>query len=195
MYKRQAFYLPHNFKLALLFYLVLTTLYSFVVKKLAVLDIILLASLYTLRVFAGGLATEVLVSPWLLAFSLFIFLSLACMKRYSELYFLKENKQTKNSSRGYTVSDLAPIASFGTTSAYLSVLVLALYINSEQVVQFYSKPSVLWLICPLLLYWVSSSWLKAHRGLVDEDPVIYAIKDRTSYIVAVLACIILVLAI
>ena len=130
--------LPTDFVALLLLYLVVTTVYSTWLKRLAVLDVLLLAGLYTLRVLAGGAATGVTPSPWLLAFAMFLFLSLAFLKRYR-------------------AGDLAWLGSIGGASGYLSVLVLALYLNSEQVVSLYRRPTLRWLVCPLLLYWTADS--------------------------------------
>jgi len=162
-------------------YYLTTTAYSFVLKKIAILDILILAGLYTLRIFAGGMATGVPISAWLLAFSMFLFLSLALMKRYTELNVMQMSGSENVAGRGYRLSDQPGLLSLGTTSGYLSVLVLALYINSQEVTRLYDRPLVLWLICPLLLYWITRMWFRAQRGEIDDDPLVAAIKDPFSY--------------
>lgn len=179
-----------SFVAVLLLYLVLTLAYSFRLKRVVMLDVVVLAGLYTVRIIAGTVAIRVKYSFWLLAFSMFLFLSLAMLKRYTELLVLQTGRQRIVSGRGYTVDDLPLLQSLGSSSGYLSVLVLALYINSTASVALYHHPHVLWLLCPLLLYWISRVWVVAHRGQMHDDPVIFAITDRVS--IAVLALVILV---
>ena len=178
-----AFFLPPTFLLLLIGYLILTVSYSFYIKQVALLDVILLAALYTVRIVAGGAATGILVSPWLLAFSMFFFLSLAFVKRFSELETLRLKGDDKAKARGYVVGDLEQLASLGAASGYISVLVMALYISSDAVIELYNVPGALWLICPLMLYWISRVWLLARRGEMHDDPVVFALKDRVSYAV------------
>lgn len=175
--------LPTLFGLALLLYLLMTTAYSVFLKRLAVVDVMVLAGLYTLRVLAGGIAADVTVSPWLLAFSMFLFLSLAFVKRYTELRAAAADEaHGETSRRGYTREDMELLKSFGTASGYLSVLVLALYINqSREVTLLYRTPAALWLIGPCLLYWLTRVWLLAARGRMHEDPVVFTVKDPVSY--------------
>jgi 4-hydroxybenzoate polyprenyltransferase len=180
-----------GFALLLALYFGLTSAYSFALKRIAILDIVVLASLYTLRVLAGGRAVDVPVSPWLLGFSMFLFFSLACMKRFSEFLALRKRNEELVAGRGYRASDLEQIASFGVASGYLSVLVIALYVNSAEVTRLYREPQALWMICPLLLYWISRTWLIAHRGEMHEDPIVFAYQDRASYIVGLLCAAIL----
>ena len=168
----------------MLAYLVCTLLYSFRFKTTPILDVCMLAGLYTIRVIAGTVAITALWSFWLLAFSIFIFLSLALAKRSSELYNLMQQDKHWANGRGYGVDDLPLINSMGIASGYLSVLVVALYINSEKVLSVYQYPEVLWIFCPALLYWISRIWLKTSRGEMDEDPIVFAIKDRISWIIA-----------
>jgi len=175
--------LPRSFVALLAFYVMLTGAYSVYFKRLAVIDVILLAGFYTLRVLAGVAATGVRLSTWFLAFSMFLFLSLAFLKRFSELRHLPEEGDTWLERRGYTRSDRELLATMGAASGYLSVLVLALYVRSEEVVALYSRPTLLLLICPLLLYWVSRMWLHAHRGQLNEDPIVAAVRDPFSYAV------------
>lgn len=186
--------LPARFGIVLSLYLALTTAYSLYFKKIVLIDVVLLASLYTIRIIAGAFAVGVKISPWLLAFSMFIFLSLAFIKRYSELFMMRNENMEISKGRGYLAGDLEQIARLGTSSGYISVLVLALYINGAEVVELYRHPYLLWMICPLFLYWISRIWLYAARGAVHEDPIVYAIKDKTSYVIGVLAGIILFMA-
>ncbi len=187
-------FLPPDFFYALVVYYLITVLYSFKLKQIILLDTVTLAALYTMRIIAGTLLIGVPFSYWLLAFSMFIFLSLALVKRYVELVTLKKNDQSKTVGRGYYVEDASIIASLGTAAGYIAVLVLALYINSSAVVKLYQHASVLWLACVILLYWISRMWLLAHRGQMDDDPIFFAIKDKTSLITAGLILIVFVLA-
>ena len=186
--------LPLQFSLVLIGYFILTSAYSLALKTVAVLDVVTLASLYTVRIIAGGAATGVLVSEWLLTFSLFIFFSLACMKRLSELLGLAKRNLTQTVGRGYQADDIEQMAIFGSVSGYLSVLVLALYINSPTVTKLYQAPAFLWLLCPVLLFWITRIWLLARRGEVHEDPIVFALRDRVSYLVFGLALGIMLLA-
>ncbi len=187
-------FLPLLFTALLALYLVLTTAYSFYLKRLLIVDVLILAGLYTLRVLAGGIAVEVFISPWLLAFSSFFFLNLAVVKRYAELRMMQERQQARSSGRGYIVDDNELLRSIGPTAGYLSVLVLMLYINSKEVTVLYKHPTVLWQIAPFLLYWITRIWFMAHRGQMDDDPIVFAVKDPLSYAVGAVVVVILVLA-
>jgi 4-hydroxybenzoate polyprenyltransferase len=175
-------------------YLALATSYSIYLKRVLLLDIFVLAGLYTLRVLAGAVSVGVPVSPWFLAFSMFLFLSLAFLKRYSELRGMLERRDEYSNGRGYLVEDIELVKSVGSTSGYISVLVMALYINSREVVVLYRYPEVLWLIGPCLLYWLTRIWFIAQRGAMDDDPVVFAIKDRVSYVVGVVVVAVIVAA-
>lgn len=175
-----ALYLPTAFLGVLGLYYALTLAYSFRLKRIVLLDVLVLASLYTLRMVAGGAAVAVPLSFWLLAFSVFLFLSLALVKRYTELLQLYDKDQTQATGRGYQAADLETLAQLGITSSYMAVLVLALYVNSEAVKALYTHPEVIWLLCPLGLYLVSRIWLLARRGALHDDPVVFAIQDRQS---------------
>jgi len=183
--------LSWEFLQMLLGYYLATLAYSFWLKSKMVADILLLAGLYTLRVIAGATATQIVLSFWLLAFSMFIFLSLAVIKRYSELLVMQESRQLSLMGRDYTTVDMQTLTGLGTASGYMSVLVLALYIDSPQVVANYAHPQVLWLLCPLLLYWISRAWLLAGRGQMHDDPLVFAIKDRVSWLTGVCMAIVL----
>lgn len=165
-------------------YLALTLSYSLYFKRKLFVDVLILAGLYTHRVLAGGIAAEVAVSEWMLAFSIFIFLSLAFAKRYTELRDLPVGGSL--SGRNYRAEDLGLIESLGPTCGYLAVLVFALYIRSEDAMGLYARPDLLWAICPLLLLWISRVWFLAVRGELSDDPVLFAIRDRVSYAVGAL---------
>ncbi len=179
----------------LLTYLVLTTSYSVVLKRVAILDVLVLASLYTIRIFAGSQATAIPISQWLLAFSMFLFLSLALLKRYSELHNLRLRDEQETPGRGYLSTDIELVAALGAASGYISVLVLALYIQSETVRSLYAQPTRIWALCPAVLYWISRLWLIAHRGEMHEDPIVFAIKDRASYVLAAVLALVMMLAV
>lgn len=179
--------LPQMFWLVLAAYYALTVAYSFGLKSLVLVDTITLAGLYTVRIIAGGVAVNVPLSFWLLLLAVFLFLSLALVKRYAELDAMQRQGKLKAAGRGYHVEDLPILHSLGTASGYLCVLVLALYINSPMVTSLYGNPHAIWFLCVLLLYWVSRVWLIAHRGQMHDDPVVFALRDRVSQVVAVLA--------
>lgn len=190
-----AFHLPATFQLILLCYFVLTSGYTFYLKRLVLLDVIILSLLYTLRIIAGSAAIGISTTPWLLGFSIFLFLSLALAKRYSELHgAIVEGKTQKLHGRGYKIEDVEQLAVFGSCSGYISILVLALYLNSSQVSQLYSNVEFLWMVCPLLIYWVSRIWLLARRGDMHEDPVVFTLHDKVSYAVGAIVGVLLVLA-
>jgi 4-hydroxybenzoate polyprenyltransferase len=182
---------PRRFVLCLGLYFVTTLAYSFVLKKMALVDVLTLAGLYTVRLLAGAAATGVPLSPWFQTFSLFFFLSLAVVKRYSELHNLRQSGATPNNGRGYHVGDIEQLRSFGTASGYASVVVFSLYINNPEIEKLYHHPQWLWLMAPLLIYWISRIWLMAHRGELDEDPVVFALTDRWSPLFALVALIVL----
>jgi 4-hydroxybenzoate polyprenyltransferase/phosphoserine phosphatase len=170
----------------LLVYFVITVAYTFWLKRKEIVDALSLAALYTLRIIAGGAAVGLAASFWLLAFSLFLFLSLAFVKRYSELQVMLTEGRDEAKGRGYRTDDLPLIQTVGVVSGFAAVLVLALYINGESVVRMYSRPEVMWLTVPILLYWITRVWIKTHRGLMHDDPVLFALKDRISVIAGAL---------
>jgi 4-hydroxybenzoate polyprenyltransferase/phosphoserine phosphatase len=173
-------WLPPAFGVVLAGYFVLTSAYSLDFKRRPILDVMTLASLYTLRVIAGGAAVSIWPSFWLLALSLFVFLSLALVKRYAELDGLRERGELTSVGRGWHVDDLNLVGSLGAASGIAAVLVLALYIDSETARRLYRLPEALWLLTPIVLYWVSHIWFKTHRGEMHEDPVVFAFRDRVS---------------
>ena len=190
------FALSPEFGLMLVIYLVASGCYSMQLKRIAIVDVLMLACLYTMRILAGGTAVDVTVSEWLLAFSMFLFTSLAFAKRYVELIAIDEDSADvlKIRRRGYQKRDTGIIETMGMTSGYLAVLVLALYINSDQMTELYHNNWALWIICVLLLYWLSRLWLLAKRGQLPDDPVLFAIKDKTSWLIAALVALLLTLA-
>ena len=178
-------FLPPLFSGVLGAYFVLTLAYSLRLKQSAVIDVLTLASLYTLRIIAGAAAIGVPLSFWLLTFSMFIFLSLAFIKRFSELKTARDNgNQERIRGRGYIHEDLEVVSSMGTAAGYLAVLVLALYIQDSHTAELYPTPKFIWLACPLLLFWISRAWLIAHRGQMHDDPIVFALKDHVSWLVA-----------
>lgn len=184
-----------GFSVLLLLYVTATTAYSVYLKRIAVLDVLLLAGLYTLRVLAGIAATGVRFSTWLLAFSMFLFLSLAFLKRYGEVGGLEGPADTGVLRRGYLRGDREWLGSMGGASGYLSVLVLALYVSSEQVTALYRTPFLLWLICPVLLFWISRMWLLAHRGRLHEDPIVATARDPISYVLGAIVAVLMLAAV
>jgi 4-hydroxybenzoate polyprenyltransferase/phosphoserine phosphatase len=186
--------LPAVFTEALLIYLVITTLYSWRLKQLALLDVLTLAVLYTIRILAGTAAYGVETSIWLIEFSLAIFLSLALVKRYAELReALEANPEEIGArGRGYHARHLPWLARFGIASGALSAVVLAFYINSEKVMQFYKHPAALWALCPLLLYWIGRIWKLAIRGNLSDDPLNFAARDPQTWIIGALSAVVLV---
>lgn len=180
--------------LVVLVYFVSTVAYSIVLKRLLMVDIVTLAILYTLRVLGGSAATEIAPSFWLLAFSFFIFLSLALLKRHSELFNLARDGKEKTRGRGYTTADKTPIGIMGVNTAFVSVLVFMLYFNSSNVLEQYRSPAWLGGILPLLVFWLGRLWVLAFRGEVNEDPVLYVSKDKVSYVVIALCLLLSTLA-
>ena len=174
--------LNYKFLLIIGFYYLITLSYSIFLKKQVVVDVILLAGLYTTRILAGAAATEIMPSFWLLAFSMFVFLCLAMVKRYSELR-VSVKSQSMLAGRGYMPDDLPVIMSLGSSSGMVSVLILAMYMQSEGMTSMYPSPQWLWLTPPLMLYWITRLWLKAHRGEIDDDPVVFAARDWQSLVI------------
>ena len=170
------------FVLVLACYYLLTMLYSFKIKQIAVLDVVTLSGLYTSRIIGGAAASMIAPSMWLLALSMFIFLSLAMVKRCAELRAKRAAGKENSATRGYQAGDLEVLEVMGSASGYIAVLVMALYASSQKVVMHFDDPRFVWLICPILLYWVSRVWLLTHRGQMDQDPIIFATKDRPSLI-------------
>lgn len=173
--------LPNDFFIALLSYFVLSTAYSLGLKRIALVDVLALATLYTLRIIAGAAAIDVPLSFWLLAFSVFLFFSLALLKRCTELTPLPSADYAPG--RGYRGGDVAYLRIMGIASGYLAVLVFALFINSPEITERYNEPRVLWMSAPALLYWITHMWIVEGRGEMHDDPLIFALRDIPSHAV------------
>ena len=177
------YFLPVAFLGWLLLYLIVTLSYSLALKRVVLVDVILLSGLYTVRMLAGGAATGTVISTWLAGFSVFLFFSLAMVKRFSELQNLQERGNEPSNGRGYLISDIEQLRSFGTASGYAAIVVFSLYISGVNVTHLYKHPARMWLMVPLLLLWISRVWLLASRGEMNEDPVIFAVTDRMSLLI------------
>ena len=178
----------------LLFYFILTCAYSWGLKRLMLIDCLVLAMLYTVRIIAGAGAAGIPLSFWLLAFSVFLFLSLAFVKRFAELGVQADAGREKAHGRGYLTSDAPLVQSLGITSGYASVVVLALYLNSDAVVRLYASPVIMWCVVPVMLFWISWIWMKAHRGQMHDDPLLFALRDRASLLSGVVFALVLAAA-
>jgi 4-hydroxybenzoate polyprenyltransferase len=189
-----ALFLPLPFLGMLLLYFLLNLGYSFTIKRVAVLDVVTLAGLYTMRIMAGSAAMAIWPSAWLLAFSMFLFLSLALLKRYAELVMVHRVDGGNVRVRGYRVTDKDLLASLGTGSGYVAVLVLAMYISSGAAQILYTRHELIWFLCPLLLYWIGYIWLIGHRGEMDDDPLVFVFRNRVSRILFLLSAFIVLLA-
>jgi len=188
------FALGATFTLVLLVYAAVTIAYSSWLKRVALVDVFVLAALYGVRIVAGGVAVAVALSPWLIAFSLFAFLSLALMKRFSELLSSETPASTALRGRGYVGSDASLIHVLGVGSGMMAGVILALYVEDPAIQALYSLPLLLWVVVPVWLYWVSRSWLLTHRGTMDEDPVLFALTDRVSYVAGAIIVVAVALA-
>jgi len=186
--------LPLGFSGLLLAYVGLTIIYATWLKREAMADVVVLAGLYTLRVFAGGVAAGIVVSDWLVTLSVFLFMSLAFAKRHAELVRLQLEGNFRARGRGYVVSDLDLIRTLGSCCGYLAILVFAFYSHSAHSEQLYANAWALWMICPLALFWISRLWLIAVRGQLNEDPVVFALKDRVSLLLGGVVTVLLILA-
>jgi 4-hydroxybenzoate polyprenyltransferase/phosphoserine phosphatase len=187
-------WLPAAFHGWLLLYLVTTLAYTFYLKRVALVDVLVLAGLYTLRLLAGGAATHTAISHWLSGFSIFLFLSLAFVKRFAELENLRASGATPKNGRGYLVADLQQMRSFGTASAFATVVVFANYISGRDVTILYHDPQLLWLIMPLMILWLCRVWLLASRGELSEDPVLFALTDKMSLLIGAAVAVIALMA-
>ena len=184
--------LPWPFTAAMAGYFALTNLYSFRLKRVSTADVVTLALLYTIRVVAGAAAISVVLSSWLLAFSVFIFVSLAYLKRYIEVSALV--KGSKAAGRGYSEADAETMFVLGIANSTAATVVFAFYISSNEVKALYHRPDVLWLLCLLLLYWTNRIWIGTRRGKINEDPVIFAVKDKVSRLVGLAAVAVVIAA-
>jgi 4-hydroxybenzoate polyprenyltransferase len=179
-----AAFLPGLFVVVLGVYVAVTVAYSLLLKSRPLIDVFVLAGLYALRVVAGGAASATPLSEWLLAFSLFFFLGLAFLKRYVELRRMETGDAPAANGRGYLAGDASLVRSVGPATGLFSALVLALYLTSPEVRVLYAQPAVLWAAIPPILFWTMRMWLLAHRGQMNDDPVLYAVRDPGSYAVA-----------
>ena len=175
-----ALYCGLGFSFTLVSYLVLTLFYSFKLKRYFGMDVITLASLYTIRIFAGAAVIGVVISFWLLSFSMFIFLSLALVKRCAELVSLQQENRESVSGRDYNVTDLQVFMAFGVCSAMLAILMFCFYMNSQVLVNQYQQPEFLWVGIPALGYWLMRMWVKTQRGEMHDDPIVFTLKDKGS---------------
>lgn len=188
------YWLPPMFAVTMVIYYASTLAYSFRLKRQVVVDIMMLSGLYTIRILAGAAATHVTPSFWLLAFSIFIFLSLALVKRYAELRLTIGKVSGKAAGRGYTADDLPVLLALGAASGFSAIQVLALYLNSPEVRILYRQPQFLWLIMPVMAYWIARVWLKTHRGEMHDDPVVFAAKDWQSIVIGIMIGAVAILA-
>jgi len=188
-------FLPLAFTGWLALYLGTTLAYSWYLKRIALVDVMVLSGLYTLRLFAGSAATASQISDWLAGFSIFLFFSLAIVKRFAELENLRSSGLPPRNGRGYLVADSAQLRSFGTASAFAAVMVYAIYISSGEVVMLYRRAELLWLIMPLMILWLCRVWLLASRGELDEDPLVFAFTDRMSLAIGVAVAAIALMAV
>ena len=170
------------FVFVVLGYVALTTAYTFSLKQKMIIDVLTLASLFTYRVMAGGVAVAIPLSEWLLAFSIFFFTSLAFVKRYSELIQIKADGRLAIKGRNYVPADMPIIIAAGLASGFLAVLVFALYINTPAIIEYYPRHQILWGICLVLVYWIMRIWFLAARDQMHDDPVLFAVKDRISLV-------------
>jgi 4-hydroxybenzoate polyprenyltransferase len=169
-----------EFVAVLVGYLALTTGYSFYLKRKLLADAVTLAILYATRIVGGAVAVNVPVSEWLFAFSLLLFTSLALMKRYVELSTRPDHGLSDPSHRDYRIGDLDIVAALAAGTGMNAVTIFALYVSSPTVEALYRRPKVLWLVCPILLYWIGRALLMAHRRQMDDDPIVFALKDPVS---------------
>jgi len=189
-----AVFLPAAFLVWLGIYFACTLAYTFWLKRVVLVDVLALSGLYTVRLMAGGAATSTPISHWLSGFSIFLFLSLAIVKRFAELQNTLQGGLTPKNGRGYQLSDIEQMRSFGTASAFAAVVVFANYISSFDVMALYHQPRLLWLVVPLLILWLCRVWLLASRGELNEDPVVFALTDRMSLLIGVAVAVIALLA-
>jgi 4-hydroxybenzoate polyprenyltransferase len=187
-------WLPPAFGAWVVSYLVMTVAYSFYFKRVPLVDVLVLSGLYTIRLLIGGAATGTSISQWLAGFSVFLFFSLALVKRFAELQNLRATAAQPKNGRGYLLSDVEQLRAFGTASSYAAVVIFAIYIGGRDVMMHYARPNRLWIAVPLLILWLSRVWLLASRGELNEDPVIFAFTDRMSLFLGALLTLVVLLA-
>ncbi|SED62478.1 4-hydroxybenzoate polyprenyltransferase [Rhizobiales bacterium GAS191] len=176
-------------------YFALTSAYTFALKRKMLVDVIVLAMLYTIRVIGGAAAVDVPMSEWLLGFSMFIFTALALIKRYTELSVRLDGDLPDPSNRNYKIGDLPIVATLAAAAGFNAVTVFALYISSDTVHRLYRHPLLLWLICPILMYWIGRALMLAHRRMMHDDPIVFALKDWRSRVCVGMVGLILLAAI
>lgn len=190
-----SYFINTAFMLLVVFYVVVTVLYSFFLKRLLLIDTIILSLLYCLRLLAGHLAMDIPLSFWLMSFAIFFFFSLAMSKRFMELkYFLDSGSTGKIKGRGYEGVDLMPLGILGASSGVLSISIFSLYLQSDKVIPLYQSPMLLILLIPIFLYWISRVWILAYRGVLNEDPIIFALKDVMSYVLFIVVMVVIITA-
>lgn len=185
---------PRLFLLALSTYLVLALLYLFFLKRKLLVDVLGLAALHTLRILAGNAAAAIPLSSWLLAFSMFLFLSLALVKRYAELRITQDQSGLKKAGRGYHAEDIEALSQLGMASGCTCALIMALYVDSAAVKELYRHPQIIWLICPIILYQMARVWFLARRGQMPDDPLVFMIRDWRSQLMGALVMLVMVAA-
>ena len=186
--------LPFTFSAWLLLYFAMTLAYSAYLKRIPLVDVLVLSGLYTLRLLAGSAATGTPISHWLGSFSVFLFFSLAIVKRFTELENLNASGSKPRNGRGYVLADINQLRSFGTSSAFAAVVIFSIYISGNDVTKLYRNPTLLWLIMPLMVLWLCRVWLLASRGELHEDPVVFALTDYVSLLIGVAAAVVALLA-
>jgi len=187
--------LPPEFLAILAVYSALTLVYSLRLKQIVLLDVIVLASLYVIRIVAGAAAVDVSISRWLLGFSMFAFLSLALLKRYTEIVTMRAIAGKTTQVRGYISTDAGLLTAMGTASGYVAVAILALYADTATAARYYTRHELIWLVCPLFLYWISYLWLMAQRNRMPFDPVVFAVRNRTSQVLLLIMLGLFILAV
>ena len=180
--------------LIILAYAAMSIGYSFFLKQLPLVDVFILAGLYTIRLFGGGEATGHHLSHWLLGFSIFLFLSLALLKRVEEMMSMRASGRTQSGRRGYGPADTPILQTFGVAAAFASSIVLALFVQNEATAQRYASPNILGLIVPLILFWLCRMWLAGARGYMHHDPIVYAVKDRISWAIGAAVVVVVIVA-
>jgi 4-hydroxybenzoate polyprenyltransferase len=186
--------LPRSFVSTLAAYVLGTCVYSLRLKHVPALDVMVLAGLYILRIVAGGAATAIPVSTWLMAFALFVCLSLAFLKRFMEIAALPADASSFVAGRDYRAGDTQWLQAAGLASAYVSAVVLAIYVNHTDVTRLYSHPDRLLLMCPIVVYWTTRWWMYANRGITNDDPVVAIASDPVTYVLSAVSLVIVVAA-
>jgi 4-hydroxybenzoate polyprenyltransferase len=185
---------PPLFLMALSAYLVLALAYLFFLKRKLLVDVLGLAALHTLRILAGNAAAAIPISSWLLAFSMFLFLSLALVKRFAELRITQDQSGLKKAGRGYHAEDIEALSQLGMASGCTCALIMALYVDSAAVKELYRHPEVIWLVCPIILYQMARIWFMARRGQMPDDPLVFMTRDWRSQLMGALVVLIMVVA-